>query len=316
MKRPSRFDVTVAGLAVVDVIGKPVDLRHPPRAGELRYLDSVTMTSGGNVCNCGIDLAKLGLRVAAIARVGSDGLGTFLASRLAASGIDCRGLIVDGKKQTSATFVAVDRGGERTFLHTRGCLENFRAADVLSRLDVIGSSKMFVLGYYGLLPEAEPEFGTLLREVKRRTGVLVLVDTGGTPRRRPRELRAFLPWVDYFIPSEEEAVAVTGRRKPEEIVRALFDAGVASVAGVKLGSRGCYIAFNGEASYVPSVRVRSMVDATGAGDAFVAGFTAATLKGFDPFAAAGIANRVAASCVTAIGASTAVGHLGRYVRKL
>jgi sugar/nucleoside kinase (ribokinase family) len=58
------------------------------------------------------------------------------------------------------------------------------------------------------------------------------------------------------------------------------------------------------------------VDSTGAGDAFVSGFLAGTLRGFDPFAAAKIGNAVAASCVTAVGASTAIGPLETYLRRL
>jgi sugar/nucleoside kinase (ribokinase family) len=55
------------------------------------------------------------------------------------------------------------------------------------------------------------------------------------------------------------------------------------------------------------------VDTTGAGDAFVAGFLAATLRGYEPFASARIANAVAADCVSAVGASTAVKQLHRYL---
>ena len=149
--------------------------------------------------------------------------------------------------------------------------------------------------------------------VKERTGALVLVDTGGTPHRKPQELRAFLPWVDFFIPSLEEGIAVTGQRRPEEIARALLDGGVRQVAGVKLGARGCYIAHDGRTETLPAVRVRRVIDATGAGDAFVAGFVAATLEGLDPFAAARVANSVAASCVTAVGASTAIGNFREYL---
>lgn len=60
-------------------------------------------------------------------------------------------------------------------------------------------------------------------------------------------------------------------------------------------------------------QVKSVVDATGAGDAFVAGFIAGTLKGLDAFKAARVANAVAASCVSAVGASTAIQALDRYL---
>lgn len=308
----TKLDVVIAGLAVVDIIGRPVDLAHPPKAGGLQVINSLTLTTGGNVSNSGIDLAKMGFRIGAITRVGNDGLGQFIRQQYSAHGIDTSGVIVDMKKQTSATIVAVAADGERTFLHTRGCLSNFSVKDVLAHMDLIARAEMLAFGYLGLLPECEPGLARLFRTIKKATGVKILLDTGGSPRRNDRLLRAVLPFVDIFIPSYDEAVALTGKKKPEEIARFLQQAGAPGVVGVKMGARGCFIASGDAALYVPALRVRKVVDATGAGDAFEAGFLAATLRGFDPFAAARTANSVAASCVTAVGASTAIKRFEDY----
>jgi sugar/nucleoside kinase (ribokinase family) len=312
MSTPS-FDVVLAGLALVDVIGRPVDFRKTPQAGGLQYIDSITLTTGGNVANCGIDLAKLGFRVAAISRIGNDGLGSFIRQQLSTHSVDLTGVTVDDRLQTSATIVGVRKDGERTFLHTRGALRNFRAADILSRMALIQNAKIFALGYLGLVPECEKEFPTLFRSIKEQSGASILLDTGGTPRRQPALLKKFLPFVDYFIPSFDEAVILTGQKTPEAIVRALYRSGAPGVVGVKLGSKGCYIARGKDAMYIPAVKVRKVVDATGAGDAFVAGFIAAVLRGMETFDAARIANRIASSCVTAVGASTAILPFSSYV---
>lgn len=312
MKRSVRPDVVLAGLAVVDVIGRPVDLARLPRAGGLQLLQSVTLTTGGNVSNCGIDLAKLGFHVAAITRIGDDTLGEFVRREYIRHTVDTAGVVVDRRDQTSATLVAVDETGERTFLHTRGCLRNFRVADVLAKLPLIRRSRLFAFGYLGLLPESEPHLPRLFRTIKRSTRVTTLLDTGGNPRRQPALLRKLLPFVDIFIPSLEEAKTITGARTPEAIVRRLRDWGAPGVLGVKLGAEGCYVSDGTVAAYVPPVKVRTVVDATGAGDAFVAGFIAATLKGFAPLAATRLANAVASSCVTAVGASTAIQSFRHY----
>jgi sugar/nucleoside kinase (ribokinase family) len=315
MSRPGAYtlDVVVGGLAVVDIIGRPVE-RLPGR-GELELIDSITLTTGGNVCNCGINLAKLGFKVGAITRTGRDGLGHFILSELKSHGVVTSGCIVDAGEQTSSTIVTVDSGGERTFLHTRGCLRNLRAKDVLRSSSLIRKAPLFAFGYYGLLPGCEGEFERLFRTLKKTTGTKILLDTGGAPRRDPAGLRAFMPYVDFFVPSLDEAIACTGRRTPEAIVDFLVRAGAPGVVGVKLGSRGCYVHWNGRGRYIRPVRVRSVVDATGAGDAFVSGLLAATLRGFDPWAAAAIGNAVAASCITAVGASTAIRDFDYYVRK-
>lgn len=306
------LDVIVAGMAVVDIIGRPMDIRRMPDPGSLSVIESVTLTSGGNVANVGIDLAKLGFRVGAIARIGTDDLGEFLRTKFREHAIDIRGVVADRRKQTPATMVAVARNGERTFLHTRGCLENFAVADVVKHLGFIRRAKIFAFGYLGLLPEMEPHMPRLFQTIKERTGVLISLDSGGNPSRRPGLLRRILRHVDYFIPSYDEAVALTGETTPSRIVRTLLSAGARGVVGVKLGRRGCYIASGGEEKVIPPVRVRNAVDATGAGDAFIAGFLGATLAGSDPFDAAATGNAVAAGCVTAVGASTNIGTLRSY----
>jgi sugar/nucleoside kinase (ribokinase family) len=316
LKYRRRLDVVIGGLAVVDVIGRPVNMQAPPKPGGLQYVDSITLTTGGNVLNCGIDLAKLGFRVGAIARVGHDAFGQYIVDRLRQHGVETAGITVDRRQQTASTMALVDGTGERTFLHARGCLRNFRPRDILDRLPVLKSARIFAFGYLGLLPECEPKLGDLFRTIKERTGVSIMLDTGGNPRRNVALLKEVLPWVDYFIPSLEEAISLTGEKAPARIVRALVRAGAAGVVGVKLGSRGCYIACDGMEVTIPAVKVRHVVDSTGAGDAFVSGFLAGTIRGFDPFAAAKIGNAVAASCVTAVGASTAIGPLETYLRRL
>ena len=313
MKNPiPRTDVVLAGLALVDVIGRPVDIQHPPRKGGLQVLESMTLTTGGNVANCGIDLAKLGFRVGAISRVGDDPLGDFVLRHLAKYRIHTSGVTIDRKAQTSATFVAVEKGGERTFFHTRGCLTHFRVTDIMKHLPLIARTKIFALGYLGLLPECEPHLPRLFAAVKLRTGVATLLDTGGNPKKDPSLLKSLLPYVDYFIPSREEAAVLTGASSPAGMVATFRSWGARGVVGIKLGADGCFITDGDRQATVPAVRIRRVVDATGAGDAFVAGFLAATLRGFAPIDAARRANAIAASCVTAVGASTAIKHFDDY----
>jgi sugar/nucleoside kinase (ribokinase family) len=313
--RTNALDVVVAGLAVVDIIGRPVGLRNFPRTGSIRLLESVTMVLGGNACNVGIDLAKLGLRVGVITRLGDDALGAFALREFTRHHITTECVTLDPRCQTSATMVCVDSEGERTFLHSRGSMRHFSKKDILGGLSLIRRAAILSFGYLGLLPELEPHLGRIFRKIKQETSARIALDTGGMPRRmRQEELRRFLPFVDYFIPSYEEAAAITGVKRPEEMTRIFFHAGAAGVVGIKLGAKGSFIAEKGKSAYIRPVPVRHVVDTTGAGDAFMAGFLAATLKGYDSFRSARIANRVAAGCLRAVGASTAVRHFRTYVK--
>ena len=308
------LDAVVAGLSVVDIIGRPLDLRKPPKPGGMQRLGSITMTTGGNVPNVGIDLAKLGFSVGAVTRVGNDTFGGYLRSQLEVHGITAAGLVLDGSRQTSSTIVGVDGTGERTFFHTRGCMENFRVEDILTHIDVVRRGRILVFGYYGLLPECDRHLGRLFRAIHLKTGTPVLLDTAGAPRRDDATLRSFLPHVDYFVPSFDEAAAITGETDPAKIVGALIDAGAAGVVAVKLGADGCYVSWKGKTKRVPVRKVRHVVDTTGAGDAFVSGFVAGLLGGADPFAAAKLGNAVAASSLSAVGASTAIRPVKDYRR--
>ena len=313
MNNTKDLDVIVAGLALADVIGRPVDLRKPLKRGTLKLIDSITLTTGGNVSNVGIDLAKLGFRVGAVTRVGNDSIGRFVLQHYRTFGIDTEGVIIDAEAQTSATMVNVDDDGERTFLHTRGCMKNFRAGDLLGRIPYLRKAEILAIGYLGLLPETEKDFPRLFNTLKEKTTLKIFLDTAAAPRVLPKALRGFMPYVDYFVPSYEEAVLLTGRKTPEAIVEALLRAGAPNVVGVKLAAEGCYLSDGTRSEFVRGKRVRKVVDATGAGDAFVAGFIAATVRGLDPFRAARVANGVAASCVCAVGASTAIKALEEYL---
>ena len=101
MNQPKHLDVVVAGLALADIIGRPVDLKNFPKRGALKLIDSVTLSTGGNVSNVGIDLAKLGFTVGAITRVGNDSLGRYVTQYYRTFGIDTDGVIVDARAQTS-----------------------------------------------------------------------------------------------------------------------------------------------------------------------------------------------------------------------
>jgi sugar/nucleoside kinase (ribokinase family) len=306
------LDVIVAGVSVVDIIGRPVNLKRPPPLGGMQAIDSITLTTGGNVPNVGIDLSKLGFRVGGLSRVGNDYFGGYLRSRLEMHSIALGGLVMDRTKQTSATFVSVDSKGERSFFHARGCMENFRVDDVLDQMDTVRRGRIFSFGYYGLLPECDADLGRMFRSVRQKTGMPVVLDTAGMPPNNDLVLRSFLPYVDYFLPSYDEACALTGKSEPAAIVAACREAGAQGVIGVKLGAEGCYLAAPGKAKRVPARKVRKVVDTTGAGDAFVAGFIAGLLDGMDPFAAARIGNAVAASSLSAVGASTAIQSMKTY----
>ena len=306
--KPS-FDLIVAGHMVADVIGRPIPLDQPIGFGKIFHSEAVELHSGGNVCNVGIAAVRLGLRVGALGRVGDDNWGAFLQQRLRRAGLDLGGVIVDKRGQSSATVVCVDPSGERTFFHTGGCGNQLTAADITARLGYIKRSRAVALGYFGLMPRLESEFGRALRAIRRAAPKTLTSLDCVAGARGFDNLAKTLPWLDIFVPSLDEARNVTGEESPEKIIARFRAAGAPGIIGVKLGKEGCLLNDPAEPAkflYVPPVPARKVLDATGAGDSWLAGFICARLRGFGVRDSGIFANAVGACCVQAIGASTGI----------
>ncbi len=115
-----QFDASIFGLIVADLIASPMNLRSPPAPGGLHLLNSISISTGGNVCNTGIAMARLGAKIAATGIVGNDTLGKAMLTTLQSEGLNTDKVLVDSRAQTSASIVAVEPGGERCFFHTPG----------------------------------------------------------------------------------------------------------------------------------------------------------------------------------------------------
>jgi sugar/nucleoside kinase (ribokinase family) len=286
-------DVVCLGILVADAIARPVE-RLPPR-GELALVEELALHGGGCALNTASGLVRLGLRAAVCGKVGADALGDFLLGLLDERGVDRRGVIRDPAAGTSATVVLVDAGGERTFLHLPGANGRLRADELDPDLLFAGRA-LHVAGAL-VMPELDGEpAAAILAEAKTR-GLVTSLDTVWDPTGRWERVLPSLPHLDLFVPSLAEAEAISGERGPEAADAWLRAQGVGTVA-IKLGRDGCFVSGVGHLP-APAVEV---VDATGAGDAFAAGFLYGVLAGWSPERSAALANETGARATTAVGA--------------
>lgn len=298
------YEVTCLGILVADVVGKPIDTY--PERGRLNLVERMELHSGGCAANTGVSLAKIGIKTAVIGKVGNDGFGDFLVQVLQKHGIDTRGVKRDEKEATSATMVMVHSDGERSFLHYIGANAALRLEDV--DMDIVRQSKVLHVAGALVMPgiDGEPT-AELLRRAKEM-GVITSFDTvWNTSSGWMQTVKPCLPYVDYMIPSIEEAKMLTGKEDPEDIAQVFLEHGV-KVVGLKMGERGCYIRTRDMKLAIPRYQVQA-VDALGAGDAFAAGFLTGVVKGWDLEQTGRFANAVGALCVTALGATTGVRSL-------
>jgi len=298
------MDVLCLGIFVVDVIARPID--KFPEKGKLELFDELELHTGGCANNTAIGLAKLGISVGGMGKIGQDGFGDFVLRALNENGVDTLGMVRDANANTSFTFVMVASDGERTFFHYMGANAALSATDI--RLDLIKECKILHIAGSLLMPKFDGEpTAHLLRQAKA-AGVTTSLDTvWDATGNWLKTLEPCLPYVDIFLPSIEEAKQLTGLDSPPEIAKFLMDYGIQTV-GLKMGERGSYVRTKDEELYVPAYQV-NVVDATGAGDAYVAGFLAGAVMRWDMKRTTELAAATGAACVTAMGTTAGIQNL-------
>lgn len=299
------MDAALFGLIVADVIAQPMDLRDPPSSGGLKLLNSIQLTTGGNVCNTGIAMAKLGMNVAAAGMVGNDVLGRAILEQLAASGMNTQAVFTTADAQTSATVVGVEPGGERCFFHSPGVTPFLDAALFRRCFPIFRQCAWLEVGYFGLLPALTPDIPALLQELRQVSpGTQIALDTVNPPDDW-KQLAPILPHLDLFAPSRTEARALTGEKDPLKMISAFRTQMPQGLIGIKLDADGCILHDARRSVHAPAYKVK-VIDTTGAGDTWFAGLLVALRKSMPLEQAARFANRVAADCCTALGASAGV----------
>jgi sugar/nucleoside kinase (ribokinase family) len=267
----------------------------------------MSLHTGGCAANAATALAKLDLPVEAIGKVGEDPFGDFVIDVLQERGIGTRGVKRDAQVGTSVTMVLVDPDGERRFVHYIGANASLTIDDI--DFELISGAAILHIGGSLVLPGIDGQPTANLLKQARQAGVITFLDTVWDDTGRWMALlEPSLPYIDYFIPSLPEAQAITGFDQPEMIARVLIDQGVRTVA-LKMGPDGCLVMTgNYDLLRLPAFDVE-VVDATGAGDAFAAGFMSGIWQGWSLDKTARFASALGAMCVTGVGAAGCVSSL-------
>jgi len=294
-------DVVCLGILVADVLGRPIE-SLPPR-GKLSLVEQIELHIGGCAANVSIDLVRLGFSAATLGMVGNDGFGDFVVRTLEKAGVETGGVVRTDDAHTSATMIAVHADGERSFLHYIGANAAYREEHV--DLELVRSARILHVAGALVMPGLDGEPMARVLKHAREAGVMTALDTVYDATGRWMSVLApCLEHADLFLPSLEEAKCLTGQQEPPAIAKALMDRGVGTVV-IKLGERGSYIRSANEELWLPAYKVEA-VDGTGSGDAFVAGFLAGLLSGWDLEKTGRFANAVGAMCVTALGTTAGI----------
>jgi len=305
MTEPTKeLDVLCLGIFVADTLAKPIE--RMPQWRQLALVDQVELAVGGCANNTATTLARFGLRVGAIGKVGCDGFGDFVLRHLETEKIDIRGMRRDKKTNTSFTFVMIAPDGERCFFHYIGANGKFSYEDI--DFSLIQQTKIMHVAGSLVMPGLDGEPTARLLEQAKRMGIITSLDTvWNASIDAYKTIKPSLPHLDYFLPSIDEARLMTGQDSPADIASFFLDQGVGTV-GLKMGAEGCYL-HNAQISlHIPAFKI-AVVDTSGAGDAWIGGFLAGMTKNWDMEQAGQFANAVGALSTTAIGTTAGLRNM-------
>jgi sugar/nucleoside kinase (ribokinase family) len=254
------------GVHVVDVLVRPVEEIPAGQGGQL--VEEIRITPAGSAGGTAITLAKLGARVASAGAIGTDAIGDTLLQLLGGFGVETSLLVRRDDVQTSASVLPIRPDGSRPAFHVVGANATYNSAD--APWDEIAGATHLHLG--------APEFmggeeAAKILSFAREHGVVTSADLLAPGE----QAQAIADWVgpvfehlDYLLPNDDQVLGLTGASDLVDGCRRLLDKGVGCVA-VTRGGDGAIVVDGDGAQQVPAFAV-DVVDTTGCGDAFSAGF--------------------------------------------
>ncbi len=303
------MDVICLGVLTLDVYASSVS--QLPGEGGFLMLENAEIHPAGTAHNTAIDLAKLGFSVAIVGRLGQDFAGRIVEESLLDHGVNTALLKKDDVAHTPVCFfIKGDAGGMR-YLYYGGTNGEACYEDI--PLDRLAGARVLHLGGTYLLPKLDGEpTAKLLAEAKKAGLTTTLDPTPALPPNALEVLEGSFPSLDYFLPNLEQAHVISRRDNLREMAGFFLDRGVRAV-GIKMSAKGCYVRSRDEEHTVPAFPVKE-ADPTGAGDAFVAGFIAGILKGWELRKTAEFANAMGALVVQSMGSTSGARSLDDTMR--
>ena len=254
----------------------------------------------GGIANALLCLAGLGVRASAVANVGNDAIGEELVSGLEEAGIDTSHIERSAHVPTAVSVGLGRENGERAFVTHLGHLERLDVDLVLSHRQAWAKAQYVLISGYFLLPALGFAGTRALIDTLRAEGKQVLFDIGwdieGWTERSVREVMQLLEGVDVFLPSLNEAQALTGQIDPQACVEDLHARCPRRVI-IKMGEAGC-IARTEEGTFQQAAFPVLTVDTTGAGDCFNAGIILGLLNDWEVPRTLRFANALAATVIS------------------
>ena len=319
-----RMDIVCMGMALVDSIIKGFD-PNPVSASGYRAV-SGSLNVGGEAVNEAMTASKLGMKVSIVCSLGPDDAGDMVLATLTRLGVDTASVIRSSEHPTPVTTMFVNDDGTRKSITNHSHKYNFHPEKYHESFT---GTRALILGSLFRAPFDDPGIIHEVLNTAKKAGVVVFADTKLPNFRKISldDIKGSLDLIDFLTPNEDEAKFFSGKDDPDEMADVFLNYGVKNVV-IKLGSKGCFFKNKDGIIKLPAFNINA-VDATGAGDSFVAGMAGELLHGFALeqskemimkmmdkyvsgkadsriFSALVFGNACGAVCTTAVGAGTAI----------
>ncbi len=294
-------DYTSMGFYTFDCLGWP--FTEVPPGGGCYPIEELTLAVSGAAGTAAIAAAKMGLKTLAVGGVGDDLMGDWVLQRLRHFDVDTSTMQRENGWKTSSSIVTTRADGSRPALHMAGATGNFFVTDAM--IPKVIAAKVVHAGGVGLMHTMDKGRTAEVLSAAKRAGALTTVDVfAGSPADMPA-VASVLPHTDYFLPSIEEARALSGLLDMSDAAKYFLDLG-AGACVFTLGEAGAYYRDRSGVSFsMPAFEV-AVKCTCGCGDAFNAGFAVGLVNGFDVEWTVRFAEATAALNATGLGSQAGV----------
>lgn len=301
--------VVSLGIHILDILGRYVT--RIPDGQHVDLIQEIRLTVAGTAAGTSIDLAKLGANVKAMGAIGSDEMGNFVNDTMRRYGVDTGSLVRKNTAQTSATMLPIQPNGARPALHVLGANAEFSLDDV--DFDVIANADYLHFGGTYLLPKLDGEPTAEILKFAKEHGVTTTLDMIALDRPDLLEkLEPCLPYVDYFMPGLEEAMMICHLKNRRDVINFFLDRGVGHTV-FKMGGEGSSICAKGMNEIrLPAYKV-PIVDSTGCGDAYCAGFIVGLSMGWSLEQAGRLGSACGSLVITGLGSDAGIVNLDKTI---
>jgi len=285
-----KFDVIGFGALNVDKLYR---VNRIAREGEESFIISMNELAGGSAANTVVGLARLGARTGFIGKVAQDDEGQLLLADFKREGVNTDGMVIAKEGNSGTVSAFVDKKGERALYVHRSVNDTLVFEEI--SLEYARQTE-----FLHLTSMDEKPFEAQKRLTQELSHFKVSLDPGEIYARKGlAKLKPIIKRCFVVMPSESEVKLLTGKGWKEGAKQLLNEG--AGMVGVKLGKEGCFITDGNQNHMVPPYKAK-VVDTTGAGDAWNAGFLYGLVRKKDLYECGRLGNLVASKCIAKVGA--------------